>query len=771
MKITIQGQDYTSSLDAVQPLTIERKLNEPAICQLWLSLPATGGLAIPVRFQTIAVSGDDGTLYFTGFIAVSPMPEYAGLAMEGPRYRYAIQALSDELLLNQFMLATSGGAAGQTAGALMTALVNRTGSVALSTAALTLASTISHFAPQPGTPWSTNAGQVAGQARASYRALNGALTLNTVATTVHALNETDGSLNLSNLSFAPSLKRALANDVTVCGEHEPTAYVTEYFQGDGVTSQFYLSAEPYFSPASKRTIFRELFNESAIDSRVWATVGGGGFLTLGVGGLAMNGGTGVDGQTLIEWRDPIEMGSTLLLEATGISLSLGSTGILAGFFNGLDSLSGCSAGFQVTAQQGTGMVSLQPILMGSAAGTSYTINPSNLYTLRVRIHASEVYRIQALYHSFGDAGMIDTGGMWQLASAKVQMEVQQFVNGVGGMPVTLYDGALANLPGSCNIVPASSVNLIGSMRSISLTDLGLGWVVSTPPSGAAYTRRVGTTAEAAECHLESSGKLVFYAGFVPVSGERIAVSYRERGRAVGRAVNAASQAALTAAGSPSIATWIGSVTSPATRTSADCRNAALAIEQAAASVSALWRGVYKGTRLSFATDVWPGDALQLTAPSSNLNAQVIVRAVRLTYGSSYPDLIEYSITFANEWADDLAIKTSSTVPADAWLPAPVAPTLLANLTALTVTTLSGTTVSVTVGITPPTGGGFEVRRRDLAFMPGYDATLVMRSSVTNFTFARESANDRFYIRMYDGATPPNYSEFSTALFINLPVGS
>jgi hypothetical protein len=318
------------------------------------------------------------------------------------------------------------------------------------------------------------------------------------------------------------------------------------------------------------------------------------------------------------------------------------------------------------------------------------------------------------------------------------MEVQQFVNGVGGMPVTLYDGALANLPGSCNIVPASSVNLIGSMRSISLTDLGLGWVVSTPPSGAAYTRRVGTTAEAAECHLESSGKLVFYAGFVPVSGERIAVSNRERGRAVGRAVNAASQAALTAAGSPSIATWIGSVTSPATRTSADCRNAALAIEQAAASVSALWRGVYKGTRLSFATDVWPGDALQLTAPSSNLNAQVIVRAVRLTYGSSYPDLIEYSITFANEWADDLAIKTSSTVPADAWLPAPVAPTLLANLTALTVTTLSGTTVSVTVGITPPTGGGFEVRRRDLAFMPGYDATLVMRSSVTNFTFARET---------------------------------
>ena len=48
-------------------------------------------------------------------------------------------------------------------------------------------------------------------------------------------------------------------------------------------------------------------------------------------------------------------------------------------------------------------------------------------------------------------------------------------------------------------------------------------------------------------------------------------------------------------------------------------------------------------------------------------------------------------------------------------------------------------------------------------------TLVLRSAVPNFTFARESYNERFYIRMYDGSTPPNYSEFSRALYINLPL--
>jgi hypothetical protein len=307
------------------------------------------------------------------------------------------------------------------------------------------------------------------------------------------------------------------------------------------------------------------------------------------------------------------------------------------------------------------------------------------------------------------------------------------------------------------------------MRALNLTNLGSGWVVSTPPNGGAYTRTLGTSGEAAECHVERTGKLVFYSGFVPVAGEQIAVSYRTIGRAVGRSVNAASQQTLTQAGLPSEAAWIGSVTSPLARSSADCRNAALVMEQAAAGVSALWSGSYKGTRMSLAADVWPGDALLLNAPSTNLDAQVVVRTVTVSYRESYPDLVEYAITFANDWADDLAIKTSATVPANAWLPAPIAPTLLANLNGLTVTTLNGTTVAVNAGVTPPAGGGFEIRLRDFAFMAGEDPSLVMRATQPNMSWSRISANDKFYIRMYDGSTPPNYSEFSTALFINLPL--
>lgn len=771
MKITIQGQDYTAALDAARPLTIERKLNEPSICALWLSLPANGSLAMPSRNQSVAVTGDDGTLYFTGYLAVSPLPEYAGLAIEGPRYRIALQAVSDELLLDQLLMPPSKGATGETAGALMTGLVTHAGSAALSTAGLTLSAPVSNFVPDPGAPWSKSAGQVASQARATYRAINGALTVSSVPGTVHTLNETDGSLTLASLTFTASVKRALANDVTVCGEHEPVAYVTEYFLGDGVTVQFYLAQDPFFPAASKSIIISELFNEGAIDLQVWSNPSGNAYLTLGAGGLVMDGGSGFDGQTVLGWLDPVEMGGTLLLEALGVTLSPGSTGILAGFYVGLETQEGCIAGFQATAAEGTGAVSLQPMIQGTPAGTTYAVNPANQYTLRARVHCPENERTLAIYRSFGDSGAITMGDQTNVAPANVQMEIQEFVDGVAGMPVTLYDGALASLPAACTVVAASSINLIGTMRAMNLTNLGSGWVVSTPPGGGAYTRRVGTLAEAAECHLLRTGKVVFYTGFTPVAGEQIEVSYRTAGRAVGRAVNTASQLALTEAGTPAVAVWIGSVTNPPARSSADCLNAAVAIEQAAAGVSALWSGTYSGTRATFVVDVWPGDALLLNAPSMSLDAEVVVRTVKVSYRASYPDLVEYAIAFANDWADDLAIKTSTVVPADTWLPALIAPTTLANLTGLTVTTLNGTIVSISAGITPPTGGGFEIRRRDFAFQPGEDPDLVLRATLPNMTFSRESANDRFYIRMYDGSTPPNYSEFSTALFINLPLGS
>ena len=320
----------------------------------------------------------------------------------------------------------------------------------------------------------------------------------------------------------------------------------------------------------------------------------------------------------------------------------------------------------------------------------------------------------------------------------------------------------------------TTTNLIGTIRSFFLKGLGTGWVRSTVPGGPARTRRIGTLADASECHLVRTGSLTFYTGNAPVLGEIVAVNYRTVGRAVGRAVNAASQAALAAVGAPPTAVWIGTVTEPKGRSSLDCRNAATALVTAASSVSAAWSGAYRTSNFGLSAgagggDVWPGDSLLLESASLDLDVQVAVRAVTLEYGASSPDLVRYAIEFSNDWANDLAIKTSRTVPADAWLPAAISPAYLANLTELAVTGITAAAVSVAANAVPPSGGGFEVRRRDFAFQTGQDVDLVMRSAVANFEIPRATEADRFYIRMYDGNTPPNYSEFSVGLFVNLPL--
>ncbi|HTB98090.1 MAG TPA: hypothetical protein VK716_13850 [Terracidiphilus sp.] len=772
MKILIQGQDYTAALDAAYPLTIDRKLNLPSACRLTLSLPANGSLPVPQRNQYLSVTGDDGTVYFTGYLAVSPMPEYAGLALQGPRSRCALHAISDELLLDQAGIAPIANLSTGTAGALMTSLVTRTGPATLDTQNLTLNSPVNNVALEPAAPWSKGAGRLATETRAAYRALSAALSLAAIPAATHLLNESDGSLTLANLAFAGNTERALANDVTVCGAHEPAAYVTEYFLGDGISTSFDLAEDPYMPPAAQRALIREQFNESQIDPRLWSNLGGSAYFNLGAGGLNLQGGNGSDGQTTLSWINPIEMGGALLLEATGVTLAAGSAGILPGFFAiGVSTQAACTAGFCATSQQGTGAVSLQPVVMGSTVGTAYVINPANQYALRIRIYCPESERNLSFYRAWDDSGSITFGGQPIAAPALVHFDLQEFINGVAGMPVTLYDGSVANLPTACTVLAAGSLSLKGSMRAISLSNLGPNWVVTAAPGGAPVTRRLGTTAQAAECHLSNTGKLTFYNGFMPPVGEQIAVTYRAIGRAIGRAVNSASQQALAASGLPPVSAWIGTVSSPAVRSSQDCRNAAQTLAQAASSISALWAGIYKAPRTTFSADVWPGDALQINAPSMNVSVQVVIRSVQLVYQASVPDQIEYSIAFANDWADDLAIKSSAVVPADAWLPAPVSHTVLANLNQLAVTSISASTVSLNTGATAPPGGGFEVRRRDYAFQPGSDTDLVVRGAQSAITFNRSAVGDRYYIRMYDGATPPNYSEFSAALFFNLPLGS
>ena len=50
-----------------------------------------------------------------------------------------------------------------------------------------------------------------------------------------------------------------------------------------------------------------------------------------------------------------------------------------------------------------------------------------------------------------------------------------------------------------------------------------------------------------------------------------------------------------------------------------------------------------------------------------------------------------------------------------------------------------------------------------------DQDLVLRAPVRGISIPREAQVERYFIRMYDGSTPPVYSRFSSAVFTDVPV--
>ena len=181
------------------------------------------------------------------------------------------------------------------------------------------------------------------------------------------------------------------------------------------------------------------------------------------------------------------------------------------------------------------------------------------------------------------------------------------------------------------------------------------------------------------------------------------------------------------------------------------------------------------TALNPAADVWPGDVLAVT--SAGVTTSLTVRSVAVADEHAVPEVLRYKMAFANDWATELGaglgLRLSESIASDAVLPVTAAAgpaEVLANLPQLTVTSLSDGALQVSANVTAPSGGGFEVRRRDWNFGTGVDTPdLVLRSPVANFAIPRASQVERFFIRMYDASTPPLYSRWSSALFVNVPV--
>ena len=782
MKLTIDNLDgkgavdYSGCVCPEGPVKIARTLNAPSLCSGLLEVN-TAGLGAPVRRGRVVVSSDAGTVLFTGYLATEPEPVYAGGGVAGSVYRLAFSAVSDEWLLDKLSVPLSGAALAQGGGQVLQTLTQRVGAGVISTVGVAAGRAVGVFEARQTESWSANAGDAAAAAYAAYRVVGGALSLQPTGAVTHTLSDGDGTLQVAALKS--SAVKELANDVTVSGEMEPTAYVTETFAGDGTTTVFDLQEAPYKARRSNTSLasgamqLNDSFNQASFNPVVWSVTDPGSHLGLSSAGLTMNGGTGLDGQTTLVLIDPVEMGGSLVVEAGSLQLSGLSAGIVCGMYSGMVELANCFVGYNV--RQSSGNTVVVGLLNGVEVGTVFTITQGHTYTLRIRLHCAEMQRVLQSYYATVEGVLTAFGGGTLAAPMQVVYELQDLGLASNTPATVLYDtaaaGTVANTPASCTFAAVNSLQLFGSMGYCRIAQTGSSWVVSTLSSGTKFTRLIGLAGEGVDCKVSATGKVTFYAGRVPVAGEIVTVLYRGRQRAAARVADAASVSTEAAGGVPGSARWLGKVVRPLARCWVDCENAARAVVSFASSRSAALAGEYLAVN---SADVWPGDVLKLT--TSGQTSSVIVRRVEIVDGMAAPEVLTYKMGFANDWAEGLGLKLSESVATDAFLPTSSVDvstvsgsSVIGNLQQMTVVSVSSTAIQLDMGLAPSTGGGFEVRRRDWDFGPGVDQDLVMRSSVRGFSIPREGQVERYYVRMFDGSTPPRYSQFSAAVFTDIPV--
>ncbi|HTW30056.1 MAG TPA: hypothetical protein VMD76_00145 [Candidatus Sulfotelmatobacter sp.] len=779
MKLTIdnlQGLgavDYTSALDATTAPEVVRTLNQAAQLRLSLVGNATG-FVVPVPGARITLAKTNGAYAFTGYLTQGPQLEYVGWGEQAPVYRYDLIAESDEVLLDQKALPTRAPYIDRTAGAALTQLAQDLMPGGFDTSAVEAVDTLASYAVNPQKKFSYHAAEIALSARASYRAMNGALVLAPVGAAAYALDESDANFSLAGLKLAsPNM---LVNDVTVIGLDEPQDYVRDYFVGDGLTVDFYLSQEPFAQ--SKTALIDEEYPGPGLDPTTWVVNDPSSAVSVAAQTLQVSGGTGHDGQTTVKFIEQIEMGGALELQHGNLSFNASSNGVIGGLYAGAISSAECLAGFQVTSS-GTGS-NIQALINGGATGTAVATTAGHQYVLTTYLYSMEVYRTEELFHSSVHAAGNGLGGAAVAADVRVVLTLQDIdPSNVATWvaPATiLFDDMIPNAPGFCTYALIDAVNMQCSVAYTYAAHISLA-EVRTALSGASYvTQLVAPISDGGECELYST-TLDFYPAYVPALNTLIVASYRGSGRAAAEVMNSAEIAALVHGADNGVRSAVRAMKTPSARTQADCENAALAILDDGGA--AAWSGSYE-TWSDFlpgaASDIFPGDGINLNVPSRGATFSAIVRKVRIDFVDPADDRGMYTIEFANDLAAPLALQdaSSATVIPLGDLPPRLATTqvgsyYLQNLTEAQLTSITSTTAQVDAGISPQAGWGIEVRANNFGWGVSNDRNLLGRFTTQTFTLPRLARTQDYFLRLYDNSSPPKYSRYAAALHVDYPL--
>jgi hypothetical protein len=297
-------------------------------------------------------------------------------------------------------------------------------------------------------------------------------------------------------------------------------------------------------------------------------------------------------------------------------------------------------------------------------------------------------------------------------------------------------------------------------------------------SNASYvTQLVESLSDGGQCSIASATSLDFYPQYVPPLNALIVASYRGTGRAVAEVVNSAGVSNLQSGVDDGVRGIVRTMKMPSARTQADCENVALAILDDAAGLA--WTGTYQiwsDFLPGGAGDIFPGDALKVDIPSQNAAFGAVVRGVSIDVVDVADDRATYTIEFANDLAEPLALQDESStnvVPLQD-VPGQLSTTqvgsyYLANLTNAQITQVNSTTVLVDAGMTPGSGCGIEVRTHDYCWSAANDRNLLGRFTTQTITLPRLARTQNYFLRLYDNSSPARYSRYAAALHVDYPL--
>src|SRR5208282_2482024 len=536
MKLTIDNldglgpQDYTAFVDLSKSPTLVRKLNNPSELKFGL-VAGTGSLVVPVVGGRVTLTLNTGNDLFTGYIVEGPTYHYLGWADRGLIYRYEIDALSDVMLMDHkappqhppFVDRNAGSAFDQLTAEALPGWFNVSGVQA--------GDPIPYYSVDPAKKWTASAAEIALSARCSYRDDNGNLFFAPLAANTYALAEDAATFSPGDLQL--QIVNRVVNDLTILGPLEPSAHVKDYFCGDGYTTHFYMSQKPFTRSSQvalyNRTILNEIYTE--LDPTHWIVTDPLDVISVNNGQLQVAGGTGIDGQTLLNFIEQVELGGATMLEHGDVVFNGASDGVIGGLYAGAVSIENCIAGFRIT-RLGP-YCNIQALVGGSVTGTPLATQAGHHYVFTTMLYPTETYRMQQVFHSSLYPSGSPRGGGAVAGDVRVVLEVQDIdpTNPATQIaPATvLFDNVITNAPGFCTyaLINAGSIQCSLAFTFIWLPVDAL--VRGTLLGGEPVTVLTGSLLDGAECQVTSAPALEFYPEYIPAANELIEVSYRGQG--------------------------------------------------------------------------------------------------------------------------------------------------------------------------------------------------------------------------------------------------